>query len=94
MSISFSQRNSLFTSANRSSVFIFDVFHSLFGLGRAGEVGGDDPWADSSASLRDLFFPAPSLELLDGEGFILQMHRVFTRICSGAVLVASSGGAR
>jgi hypothetical protein len=34
------------------------------------------------------------LEILDGEGFILQMHGVFTRIRSGAVLVASSGGAR
>jgi hypothetical protein len=64
----------------------------LFGLGRSGEVGGDDPWADSSSSLRDLFFPAPALELLDGEGFILQMHGVFTRIRSGAALVASSGG--
>jgi hypothetical protein len=30
---------------------------------------------------------------LDGENFILQVHRVFTRICSGALLVASSGGA-
>jgi hypothetical protein len=40
------------------------------------------------------FLPAPALELLEGEGFILQMHRVFTRIRSGAVLVASSGGER
>jgi hypothetical protein len=32
--------------------------------------------------------------LLDGEDFILQVHRVFTRIRSGALLVASSGGAR
>jgi hypothetical protein len=31
---------------------------------------------------------------LDGEEFILQVHRVFIRICSGALLVASSGGAR
>jgi hypothetical protein len=31
---------------------------------------------------------------LDGEGFIFQVHRVFTRILSGASLVASSGGAR
>jgi hypothetical protein len=31
---------------------------------------------------------------LDGEDFILQVHRVFTRIRSGALLVASSGGAR
>jgi hypothetical protein len=32
--------------------------------------------------------------LLDGEDFILQVHQVFTRIRSGASLVASSGGAR
>jgi hypothetical protein len=32
--------------------------------------------------------------ILDGEDFILQVHGVFTRICSGASLVASSGGAR
>jgi hypothetical protein len=31
---------------------------------------------------------------LDGEDFILQVHRVFTRIHSGASLVASSSGAR
>jgi hypothetical protein len=31
--------------------------------------------------------------LLDGEDFIFQVHRVFTRICSGASPVASSGGA-
>jgi hypothetical protein len=27
---------------------------------------------------------------LDGDGFILQVHRVFTRIRSGAMLVASN----
>jgi hypothetical protein len=32
--------------------------------------------------------------LFDGEDFILQMHRVFTRIRSGASLEANSGGAR
>jgi hypothetical protein len=32
--------------------------------------------------------------LFDGEDFILQMHRVFTRICSGASQETSSGGAR
>jgi hypothetical protein len=32
--------------------------------------------------------------LLDWEDFILQVHRVFTSIRSGASLVASSGGAR
>jgi hypothetical protein len=31
--------------------------------------------------------------LFDGEDFILQMHRVFTRIRSGASLEAHSGGA-
>jgi hypothetical protein len=31
---------------------------------------------------------------LDGEEFILHVHRVFTRILSEALLVASSGGAR
>jgi hypothetical protein len=49
MSISFFRRNPLFTSASRSSVFVLDFFHSLFGLGRGGDVGGVDPWADSSA---------------------------------------------
>jgi hypothetical protein len=31
--------------------------------------------------------------LLDGEGFILQEQRVFTRIRSGAAVVANGGGA-
>jgi hypothetical protein len=31
--------------------------------------------------------------LFNREDFILQMHRVFTRICSGAFLEANSGGA-
>jgi hypothetical protein len=68
--------------------------HSLARLGRGGDVGGDDTWADPSASLRDLFFPAPAFEPLDRDGFILQVHEVFTHICSGAMLLASSGGAR
>jgi hypothetical protein len=63
-------------------------------LGRGGDVGGDDTWADPSASLWDLFFPAPAIEPLDGDGFILQVHGVFTRIRSGATLVASSGCVR
>jgi hypothetical protein len=50
--------------------------------------------ADPSASLRDLFFPTPTFEPLDGDGFILQVHGVFTHIRLGASLVASSGGAR
>jgi hypothetical protein len=96
MSFSFSQRNPLFTNATKSLVFALDCFHSLFGLGRGGDVGGYESWADPSASLRDLFFPTPALAFapLDGEDFILQVHRVFTRIRSGALLVASSGGAR
>jgi hypothetical protein len=62
-------------------------------LGREGDVGDDDPWEDPSASLRDLFFPAPAFEPLDRDGFILQVHGVFTRIRSGATLVASSDDA-
>jgi hypothetical protein len=31
--------------------------------------------------------------VFDGDGFILQVHGVFTRICSGATVVASYGGA-
>jgi hypothetical protein len=71
MSISFSRRNPLFTSASKSSVFALDFFHSLFGLGRGEDVGGDESRADPSASLRDLFFPAPAFAPLDGEHFIL-----------------------
>jgi hypothetical protein len=52
-----------------------------------------DPAADPAASSRDLFFPPAVFKLLDGEGFILQVHRVFTRIRSGATVVASGGGA-
>jgi hypothetical protein len=94
MSISFSRRKPLFTSASWSSVFALDFFHSLFGFGRGGEVSGVDPWADPVASSRDLFFPVSVFMLFDGEDFILQVHRVFTRIRSGASLEASSGGAR
>jgi hypothetical protein len=71
MSISFSQRNPLFTSASKSSALALDFFHSLFGFGREGDVGGVDPWADPSASSRDLFLPTPVFMLLDGEEFIL-----------------------
>jgi hypothetical protein len=49
---------------------------------------------DPNASSRDLFFPAPVFMLFDGDGFILQMHQVFTRIRSGVAPEASSGGAR
>jgi hypothetical protein len=46
--------------------------------------------------LRDLFFlaRAPAFAPFDREGFILQVHGAFTRIRSGASLVASSGDAR
>jgi hypothetical protein len=93
MSTSFSQRNLLFSSTSRSSVFAFDFFHSWLGFGRGGDTGGDDPVADSAASSRDLFFPPTVFNLSDGEGFILQVHWVFTHIRSGATAVASTGGA-
>jgi hypothetical protein len=63
------------------------------GFGRGGDTGGVDPAAGPAASSRDLFFPPTVFKLLDGEGFILQEHRVFTRIRSGAVVVAIRGGA-
>jgi hypothetical protein len=94
MSTSFSRRNPLFSNANRSSVFILDFFHSLFGFGRGGDTGGVDPPADPAASSRDLFFPTAVFMLFDGEGFILQVQQVFTRIRSGAASVATGGGAR
>jgi hypothetical protein len=76
ISISFSRRKPLFTSASKSSVFALDFFHSLFGFGRGGEVGGVDPWADPVASSRDLFFSVPVFMLFDGEHFILQVQWV------------------
>jgi hypothetical protein len=48
--------------------------------------------AAPAASSRPLFFPAV-FALLDGDGFILQVHSVFTRIRSGATLAALGGGA-
>jgi hypothetical protein len=44
------------------------------------------------ASSRPLFFPVVFADL-DGEGFILQVHGVFTRIRTGATLAALGGGA-
>jgi hypothetical protein len=41
--------------------------------------------AAAAASSRPLFFPATFADL-DGEGFILQVQGVFTRIRSGATL--------
>jgi hypothetical protein len=48
--------------------------------------------AAAAASSRPLFFPAVFADL-DGEGFTIQVHGVFTRICSGATLEALAGGA-
>jgi hypothetical protein len=84
--------NPLLRRASRSSVFTFDFFHSRLGSGRGGDIGGAAPVAAATASSRPLFFPAAFVDL-DGEGFILQVHRVFTRIRSGATLKALGGGA-
>jgi hypothetical protein len=48
---------------------------------------------DPAASSRDLSFPLAVFMLLDGEGFILQVQRVFTRIRSGVAVVATGGSA-
>jgi hypothetical protein len=48
--------------------------------------------AATAASSRPLFFPAAFVDL-DGEGFILQVQGVFTRIRSGATLKALGGDA-
>jgi predicted PurR-regulated permease PerM len=48
---------------------------------------------DPAASSLHLFFLPAVFMLLDGEGFILQVHRVFTRIRSRAAVVAIRGGA-
>jgi hypothetical protein len=83
MSTFFSRRNPLFSSANRSSVLAFNFFHSLLGFGRGGETGGVDPPADPAAPSRDLYFPPAVFMLLDGEGFILQVHRVSLAFARG-----------
>jgi hypothetical protein len=92
ISTSFSRINPLLRRANRSSVFTFDFFHSRLGSGRGGDIGGAAPVAAAVASSWSLFFPA-TFAYLDGEGFILQVQGVFTRICSGATLEALGGGA-
>jgi hypothetical protein len=61
-----------------------DFFHSRFGSGRGGDTGGDVPAADPVPSSRSLFFPPAAFAVFDGEGFILQVHDIFTRIRSGA----------
>jgi hypothetical protein len=45
------------------------------------------------ASSRALFFPPAAFAVFDGEGFILQVHGIFTRIRSGATAVVPYGGA-
>jgi hypothetical protein len=55
-------------------------------------MGGAAPVAAAAASSRPLFFPA-AFYVLDGDGFILQVQGVFTRIRSGATLKALGGGA-
>jgi hypothetical protein len=92
LSISFSRMNLSLRRARRSSIFVFDFFHSRLGSGRGGDIGGAAPVAAAAASSRPLFFPAVFADL-DGEGFILQVHGVFTRIHSGATLEALGGGA-
>jgi hypothetical protein len=83
----------LFRRSSRSSVLAFNFFHSRFGSGRGGDTGGDVPAADPAASLRPLFFPPATFVVFHGEGFILQVQGVFTRIRSGAASVANDGGA-
>jgi hypothetical protein len=92
LSISFSRMDPLLRRASKSSVFVFDFFHSRLGSGRGGDIGGAAPAADTAASSRPLFFPAV-FAVLDGDGFILQVHGVFTRIRSGATLATLGGGA-
>jgi hypothetical protein len=84
--------NPLLRRASKSSVFVFDFFHSRLGSGRGGDIGGAAPVADPAASSRPLFFPAVFADL-DDNGFILQVHDVFMHIRLGATLAALGGGA-
>jgi hypothetical protein len=93
MSTSFSRRNPLFSRASKSSVFALDFFHSRFGSGCSGDTGGDVPAVDLAASSRLLFFPPAAFVVFVGDGFILQVHGVFTRIRSGATAVVLYSGA-
>jgi hypothetical protein len=68
-----------------------DFFHSRFGSGHGRDTGGS-PAADPAAFSRALFFPPVAFVVFDGDGFILQVHGVFTRIRSGDAVVASYGG--
>jgi hypothetical protein len=78
--------NPLFRRVSKSSVFTLDFFHSRLGSARGGDMGGAAPVAAAAASSRPLFFPA-AFDVLDGDGFILQVQGVFTRIRSGARLL-------
>jgi hypothetical protein len=60
-----------------------DFFYSRFRSSHGGDTGGDVPTADPAASSRPLFFPPAAFVVFDGDGFILQVHGVFTRIRSG-----------
>jgi hypothetical protein len=91
MSTSFSHRNPMLRRASRSSVLALDFFYSRFGSGRGGDTSSV-PAADPAASSRALFFPLAAFAVFDGEGFILQVHGVFTRIHSGATAVSFYGG--
>jgi hypothetical protein len=62
------------------------------GFDHGGDTGGDVPAADPTTPSRDLFFLPPVFKLFDSEGLILQVHGVFTRILSGATVVATGGG--
>jgi hypothetical protein len=91
MSTSFSCRNPLLRWSSKSSVFALDFFHSRFGSGRGGDTGSDVPAADPAASSWPLFFPSAAFVVFDGDGFILQVHGVFTRIRSGAAAMVLYG---
>jgi hypothetical protein len=93
MSTSFSCTKPLLRRASKSSVFALDFFHSRFRSGRGGDTSGDVPAADPAASSRPLFFPPAAFAVFDGDGLILQVHGVFTRIRSGATVVALYEGA-
>jgi hypothetical protein len=84
--------NPLLRRSIKSSVFVFDFFHSRLGSGRSGDIGDAAPAVAMAASSRPLFFPVVFADF-DGDGFILQVHGVFTRIRSGATLAALGGGA-
>jgi hypothetical protein len=91
ISTSFSRRNPLLRRARRSSVFALYFFYSRFGSGRGGDTGGDVPATDPAASSRALFFPLAVFVVFDGDGFILQVHEVFTCIRSGVTAMALYG---